>query len=146
MNKDLDHLKLLGILHTVWGIISIVIGLIFGLIYVGLGVAAMNSRDVSEESGVSAGAVGGLLIGVGVFALIVAVVYGVLVMMAGGKLRAQRGYGFCFFVAIVDLLGFPSIILGIFTLVVLSRPTVKDLFKGGQIPGSAAQAVPPGAS
>jgi hypothetical protein len=72
--------------------------------------------------------------------LIAAVIYGILMLMAGGKLRKQRGYGFCFFVAIVDLLGFPSIILGIFTLIVLNRPTVKELFKGGAMPpGAAAQ-------
>jgi ABC-type phosphate transport system permease subunit len=147
MNKDLDHLKLLGILHIVWGILSILLGLIFGLIYVGIGASAIASpNNYSEDSGISAGAVGGIFIGVGIVALVVALIYGILIIMAGGKLRKQRGYGFCFFVAIVDLLGFPSIILGIFTLIVLSRPTVKALFKGGSVPGSAAQAIPPAAS
>jgi ABC-type phosphate transport system permease subunit len=147
MNKDLDHLKLLGILHTVWGILSIVLGLIFGLIYIGIGASTMASpNSFSEDSGISASAFGGIFIGVGIVALIVALIYGILLMMAGGKLRKQQGYGFCFFVAILDLLGFPSIILGIFTLIVLNRPTVKALFKGGSIPGSTAQAIPPAAS
>ena len=52
-------------------------------------------------------------------------------IMAGGKLRKQRAHGFCFFVSILDLFGFPSLVLGIFTLIVLIRPTVKELFQGG---------------
>jgi len=54
-----------------------------------------------------------------------------LLFPRGGMLRKQRGYGFCFFISILDLFGFPSIVLGIFTLIVLIRPTVKQLFKGG---------------
>jgi ABC-type phosphate transport system permease subunit len=145
MNKDLDHLKLLGVLHTIWGLLSIVFGLIFGIIYIGIGVAAAASPNTtSEDSSMSSGAVGGIFIGLGIVFLVAALIYGILMIMAGGKLRKQRGYGFCFFVGILDLLGFPSIILGIFTLMVLSRSTVKELFKGGgAISGSTAQAIPP---
>jgi hypothetical protein len=143
MNKDLDHLKLLGVLHTIWGILAIVFGLIFGIIYIGIGVATAASPNTATDTGMSAGAFGGIFIGLGIGFLVAAVIYGILMLLAGGKLRKQRGHGFCFFVGILDLLGFPSIILGIFTLMVLSRPTVKELFKGGAVSGSAVQAVPP---
>jgi hypothetical protein len=145
MNKDLDHLKLLGILHTIWGILAILFGLLFGIMYIGIGAAAAASPNTTtDDSGMSSGVFGGIFIVLGIVFLVAAVIYGILMIMAGGKLRKQRGYGFCFFVAILDLLGFPSIILGIFTLIVLNRPTVKELFKGGAIPpGSAAQTVPP---
>ncbi len=143
MNKDLDQLKLLGILHTIWGILAIVFGVIFGIIYVVTGIAFATS-PTSDESTMSSGAAGTIFIVLGVVFLVFAVIYGILMIMAGGKLRKQRGYGFCFFVAILDLLGFPSIILGIFTLMVLSRPTVKALFKGEALPpDSATQVVPP---
>jgi hypothetical protein len=138
MNKDLDHLKLLGILHTVWGILAILFGLLFGILYIGLGAAAAASPNTTtDDSGLSSSAFGGIFIVLGIVFLVAAMIYGILMMMAGGKLRKQRGYGFCFFVAIVDLLGFPSIVLGIFTLIVLNRPTVKELFRGGPVPPAA---------
>jgi hypothetical protein len=138
MNRDLEHLKLLGILHTIWGVLAILFGLLFGIMYIGIGAAAAASpNSTTDDSGMSSGAFGGIFIVLGIVFLVAAVIYGVLMIMAGGKLRKQRGYGFCFFVAIVDLLGFPSIILGIFTLIVLNRPTVKELYKGGAIPPGA---------
>jgi hypothetical protein len=140
MNKDFEHLKLLGILHTIWGILAILFGLLFGIMYIGIGAAAaVSPNSTTDDSGMSSGAFGGIFIVLGIVFLVVAVIYGILMVVAGGKLRKQRGYGFCFFVAIVDLLGFPSIMLGIFTLIVLNRPTVKELFKGGIPPGAAVQ-------
>jgi hypothetical protein len=142
MNKDLDQLKLLGILHIVWGVLAILFGILFGVLYIGIGAAAAASPNSTAEDQMSSGAVGGIFIVLGIVFLIAAVIYGILMLMAGGKLRKQRAYGFCFFMAIVDLLGFPSIILGIFTLIVLSRPTVKTLFRGGVVPpGAAAETV-----
>jgi hypothetical protein len=139
MNKDLDHLKILGILHTIWGILAILFGLLFGIMYIGIGAAAAASpNSTTEDTGMSSGTFGGIFIVIGIVFLGAAAIYGILLIMAGGKLRKQRGYGFCFFVAILDLLGFPSIILGIFTLIVLNRSTVKELFKGGAIPPGAA--------
>jgi hypothetical protein len=141
MNKDIDHLKLLGILHTIWGVLAILFGLLFGIMYIGIGAAAAASPNTtSEETGMPAGTFAGIFIVLGIVFLVLAVIYGILMIMAGSKLRQQRGYGFCFFVSILDLLGFPSIILGIFTLIVLNRPTVKELFKGGVLPpGATAQ-------
>ena len=57
--------------------------------------------------------------------------------MAGGKYRKhQRGYWFCFVLAIITLLNFPiGTILGIFSLIVLRRPSVKALFQAGSFTG-----------
>jgi hypothetical protein len=67
--------------------------------------------------------------------------------MAGGKYRKhQGGYWFCFILAIVTLVigGIPGIVLGIFSLIVLSRASVKALFKGETLPGAGTQvAMPP---
>ena len=54
MNKDLDHLKLLGILHTIWGILTILFGLLFGIMYIGIGAAAAASPNTTtDDSGMS---------------------------------------------------------------------------------------------
>jgi hypothetical protein len=141
MNKDLNHLKLLGILHTVWGILAILCGLLFGIMFIVLG--ANPSVEISGN--MSPEAAHGFFMLVGAVAVGLSSIYGILMLVAGGKLRKQRGYGFCFFVAILDLFGFPGIILGIFTLIVLLRPTVKQLFKGGAPlpPITPAQVVSP---
>ena len=106
---------------------------------------AFGSNSDTEISGnLSPEAAHQIFLVVGVAVMVLSVIYGILMIMAGGMLRKQRGYGFCFFISILDLLGFPSIILGIFTLIVLLRPTVKELFKGGGAlpPVTAAQTVP----
>jgi hypothetical protein len=127
MNKDLDHLKLLGIFHTVWGVLAILFGLAFGTLYIALGANA----NLEISGNLSPGTAHEIFIVAGIAAIALSLVYGILMIVAGGMLRKQRGYGFCFFVSILDLFGFPSLILGIFTLIVLVRPTVKGLFKGG---------------
>jgi hypothetical protein len=126
MNKDLDHLKLLGILHTIWGLLVILGGLLFGLLYIVL--ASAGNMEVSGN--VSPETARGIFLGIGIAAIVLSTIYGIVAMIAGGKLRKQRAYGLCFFIGILDLLSFPGIVLGIFTLIVLMRPTVKELFKG----------------
>ena len=141
MNKDLDHLKLLGILHTIWGVLAILGGSLFGLLYIVL--ASGGNMEVSGN--LSPEAARGIFVGVGIVAFVLSAIYGILLIIAGGKLRKQRAYGFCFFVGILDLLTFPGIVLGIFTLIVLMRATVKELFKGHGAPPSlkSAQAASP---
>jgi hypothetical protein len=141
MNKDLNHLKLLGTLHITWGVLAILFGLLFGIIYVAIG--ANTSVEISGN--ISPNAAHEIFLVIGIAAVVLSSIYGILMIMAGGMLRKHRGYGFCFFVSILDLLGFPSLILGIFTLIVLVRPTVKELFKGGGAlpPVTTAQTVSP---
>jgi hypothetical protein len=139
MNKDLSHLKLLGVLHTIWGVLAILFGLAFGILYIALGANA----NVEISGNLSPGTAHEIFMVVGIVVIVLSSIYGILMMVAGGMLRKQRGYGFCFFVSILDLLSFPGIVLGIFTLIVLLRPTVKELFKGGGAlpPVIAAQTV-----
>jgi hypothetical protein len=141
MNKDLNHLKLLGIFHTVWGILAILFGLLFGIVYIAIG--ANSSLEISGN--LRPETAHQIFQVVGLVALVLSSIYGILMIIAGGKLRKQRSYGFCFFVSILDLFGFPSIVLGIFTLMVLVRPTVKDLFKAGGVrpPVTTARTVLP---
>ncbi|MBV8215696.1 MAG: hypothetical protein JOZ08_20975 [Verrucomicrobia bacterium] len=149
MEKDLEHLKLLGIFHYIWGALSLVGGLLIGGYFLVIGLVLLTnppSSTSSEDSG-SASVAGGVLIGVGAVLFLIVVVYGVLTLMAGGKYRKhQGGYWFCFILAIVTLVvgGIPGIVLGIFSLMVLSRESVKTLFKGQALPGTGGViATPP---
>ena len=148
MEKDLEHLKLLGIFHYIWGALSLIGGIFIGGYFLVIGIILMNNPPTStssEDSG-TAGAVGGILIAVGVVLFLVVVVYGILTLMAGGKYRKhQGGYWFCFILAIVTLVigGIPGIVLGIFSLIVLSRESVKVLFRGQSLPGTGTVVAPP---
>jgi ABC-type phosphate transport system permease subunit len=149
MEKDLDHLKLLGIFHYIWGGLSLVGALFIGGYFLVIGIVLMNNPSTSSatEDPATATAVGGILIGVGIVLFLVVLVYGILTLMAGGKYRKhQGGYWFCFILAIVTLVigGIPGIVLGIFSLIVLGRESVKALFKGQSLPGTAGViATPP---
>ena len=148
MEKDLEHLKLLGIFHYIWGALSLIGGIFIGGYFLVIGVILMNNPPTStssEDSG-TASMAGGILIGVGVVLFLVVVVYGILTLMAGGKYRKhQGGYWFCFILAIVTLVigGIPGIVLGIFSLIVLSRESVKTLFRGQSLPGTGSMVATP---
>jgi ABC-type phosphate transport system permease subunit len=148
MEKDLEHLKLLGIFHYIWGALSLLGGIFIGGYFLVIGVILMNNPPTStssEDSG-TASMAGGILIGVGVILFLVVVVYGILTLMAGGKYRKhQGGYWFCFILAIVTLVigGIPGIVLGIFSLIVLSRDSVKTLFRGQSLPGTGSMVATP---
>ena len=148
MEKDVEHLKLLGIFHYILGGLSLLGGLFIGAYFLVIGFVLMSnpsSSTSSEDSG-SASVAGGILIGVGVVLFLIFVVYGVLTLMAGGKYRKhQGGYWFCFILAIVTLIlgGIPGIVLGIFSLIVLSRESVKALFRGQSLPGTSGAVVTP---
>jgi ABC-type phosphate transport system permease subunit len=148
MEKDLEHLKLLGIFHYIWGALSLIGGIFIGGYFLVIGIILMNNPPTStssEDSG-TASMAGGILIGVGVLLFLIVVVYGILTLMAGGKYRKhQGGYWFCFILAIVTLVigGIPGIVLGIFSLIVLSRESVKTLFRGQSLPGTGSMVATP---
>ena len=148
MEKDLEHLKLLGIFHYIWGALSLLGGIVIGGYFLVIGIILMNNPPTStssEDSG-TASMAGGILIGVGIVLFFIVVVYGILTLMAGGKYRKhQGGYWFCFILAIVTLVigGIPGIVLGIFSLIVLSRDSVKALFRGQSLPGTGSMVATP---
>jgi hypothetical protein len=148
MEKDLEHLKLLGIFHYIWGALSLLGGIVIGGYFLVIGIILMNNPPTStssEDSG-TASMAGGILIAVGVVLFFIVVVYGILTLMAGGKYRKhQGGYWFCFILAIVTLVigGIPGIALGIFSLIVLSRDSVKALFRGQSLPGTGSMVATP---
>ena len=149
MEKDLDHLKLLGIFHYIWGGLSLLGGLFVGAYFLFFGIVLMSnpqSSSSSADESASTGMAGGILIGVGIVLFLIVVVYGILTLMAGGKYRKhQGGYWFCFILAIVTLIigGIPGIVLGIFSLIVLSRESVKALFRGQSLPGTGSVVATP---
>lgn len=88
-----------------------------------IGLEVDNRWDVPTE------AVGGSLIAIGVGLILVAWTIAGFLFAAGRKLDQRRGYAYCLLAAIVETVLFPlGTILGIFTILVLLRDSVRRSF------------------
>lgn len=89
--------------------------------------------------------VGFAFIGIGLVLTLVMVTIALLIIFAGYKLGRASNWTFCFVVACLECLWMPlGTVLGVFTLVVLCRNSVKDRFQGRyQDPDPTDTAPPP---
>ena len=117
MDKNIEQLRLLEIFHYPWTILACS-GLLGGVVSVLLG---LSEAGVARE----------IIIGLGIYMIIVyglSIPLSILVIIC---YRKRRGYGFCVGVAIFWCvatcpLGLP---LGIFALLTLNRDSIKSLFR-----------------
>lgn len=124
--RDSDHLRLLGIFYYVSAGLT-GMGLLVGMIYLVLGVVLGGvAMADGEEEAVIMGAVFG---GTGLLIVLLTGVMIVLEIMAGRCLMSDRGRVFCMVVAALNCMSFPTgTVLGVFTFIVLSRPSVQARF------------------
>lgn len=125
-SDDLDHLRLLSIFHY---ILAVLVGLmsllpIFQLAIMGL---------VLSESGVEGEPAAQLALSVMAVFLVAMILAGlafaVCLGLAGRYLASRTHYTFCLVMAALSCLMVPvGTVLGIFTILVLLRPTVKERF------------------
>jgi len=126
MNQDLEHLNLLSIFHYVVGGLTALFAC-FPLIhfFVGLGIASGAFDDTPGEArllGVGLMVFSGLFIASG-WALAAAMI------MVGRFLNRRTRHTFCLVVAGIECIFMPfGTVLGVFTIVVLMRDSVKTLF------------------
>lgn len=134
MNQDDEHLKLLSIFHYVVAGLTALFAC-FPLIhfFVGMGIATGAFDDTPGEArilGVGLMVFAGLLILSG-WAL------AAVILTAGRFLSAQTNHTFCLVVAGIECIFMPiGTVLGVFTIIVLMRESVKALFDA--VPTTAA--------
>lgn len=146
--EDENHLNLLAIFHYVLGGLTMLGGIVFLIWVVFGGLIAAAGAGASRTSGDAAGAqiAGGLFVFFGLLGVTVCFVAGGLKVWAGRCLQAKHGYTFATVMACLECLHMPlGTALGIFTLVVLSRPSVRAMFAGeAPLPaGDPVYAAPP---
>ncbi len=133
MNQDLQHLKLLSIFHYVVGGLLAVCSC-FLLIYLAMGVAFVAAPP-SPSAGAPPSELGWFIIVFSTLGLLFGWTWAVCVMVAGWSLHRRKHYIFCIVMAGIVCLFQPfGTILGVFTLIVLLRPSVKQLFETGKRP------------
>jgi hypothetical protein len=126
---DNEHLKLLSIFHYVVGgmaaffacipIIHLVIGLFF----------ILAPEKFGQGSQQPPAFIGWFFVVFASIFILLGWVFAVLVLVAGRFIARRKYYPYCFIVACVECLFMPfGTVLGVFTILVLNRQSVKGLF------------------
>jgi ABC-type branched-subunit amino acid transport system permease subunit len=140
MNQDKEHLQLLAIFHYV---VAGLAGLFsfFPLLYTTIGAififaarhgTAKPGEDLAPEF------LGWIFAVLGSLLFLIGIAMAICILIAGRSLALRKHYSFVLVMACIECLFIPfGTILGVFTIVVLSRESVKALFStaAAQTPG-----------
>lgn len=126
MTNDYEHLRLLSIFHYVVGGLAAVFSL-FPVIHLVMGIAMVTGRMDAEQDAVW---FGWLFILFAAGMIVVGLSFAACLIVAGRFLSRRVHYTFCFVMAALACMFFPfGTVLGVFTIIVLSRTGVKELFE-----------------
>lgn len=128
-NTDAEHLRLLAIFHyIVSGLAAFfacipVIHLVIGLFMI------FAPQRFGPGNNQPPAFIGWFFVGMASFIITAGWTFAILVLIAGRLIARRKHYQFCFVVACVECIFMPfGTVLGVFTILVLNRSTVKQLF------------------
>jgi hypothetical protein len=126
-NQDLDHLRLLSIFHyVVAGVIALFS--LFPVIHLAMGLFILFGGFADEEP-VPARLIGALFVAFPLVIIACGMTLAICVALAGRYLARRRKYLFCMVVAGIECMFMPfGTVLGVFTIIVLMRDSVKTRF------------------
>src|SRR5437762_4150234 len=131
MNRDKEHLQLLAIFHYVVAGLAALFSF-FPLLYTTVGaififVARHGTAKPGEE--LPPEFVGWIFVVIGSLLFLVGIGIAICILIAGRSLAKHTHYWFAFAMACIECVFIPfGTILGVFTIIVLSRESVKTLF------------------
>lgn len=132
---DQSQLDALGIAHYVVGAVGVLFACM-PLIHMGIGLSViLNKGPVAADMNTAPNMpltpemFGWLFFLLGAFFFLIGQTIAICLILAGRYLRRRTHYMFCFVVACVACIAFPiGTALGVFSLIVLNRPSVKVIF------------------
>jgi hypothetical protein len=129
MNEDREYLKLLSIFHYVVGGLAALFAC-FPIIYIAVGILAVYAPGTMDSEGDALPALfGWIFIIVGAGLILLGWAFAVFMIIAGRYLARQVHYLFCMVVAAIECIFMPfGTVLGVFTIIVLVKPSVKKMF------------------
>jgi hypothetical protein len=133
-SEDIQHLRLLSIFHYVAAGILAVFSF-FPIIHLMIGIAIVTGAFDELENGTPPPAFFGWMFTIipGAF-ILCGFSMAICVAIAGRRLKCNRSYMYCLVIAGIECVFMPfGTVLGVFTIIVLMRPTVKGLFGVDQI-------------
>ena len=128
MKEDLQYLRWLSIAHTIVAGIVALFGC-FPIIHLVIGILMLGGH-LQDAHGNGPPAIFGLLF-VGIAATMIAMFWALAValLVVARRLSEHRGHTFCLVVAAVECMFVPiGTVLGVLTIIVLMRPSVRTLF------------------
>ena len=129
MNKDLEHLRVLAIFHYVVGGLAALFACI-PVIHLVVGIAMVTGRFDADTGGPGEAMMLGWFIILFAAAFILAGwTFALCLILAGRSLSRRKHYTFCLVMAGLACMFMPfGTVLGVFTIIVLVRDSVKKLF------------------
>jgi len=129
VSRDAEHLQILSIFHHVLallvGLLSLLpsLHLVFGIVMISGEIT--DGEPIGELVGWFVAVLAGL-------AMLAGMTFAVCLVIAGRSLMRRRRYTFCLIVAGLSCVLMPfGTVLGVFTILVLVRPSVRELFEDG---------------
>jgi hypothetical protein len=137
MDQDAEHLRLLSIFHYVVAGMTALFAC-FPCIYLVLGILFVSGAlDHGKGNEAPPASVGWLLIAIAGVLILTGWSVAIAILVAGRFLARRAHYLYCFVVAAIECILMPfGTVLGVFTIIVLSRTSVRSLFPA-RSPGAA---------
>lgn len=129
MDQDEKNLDLLALFHFILGPLTALGSLVF-LIHVFVGISMLKGTLESGPNPPPEG-FGWLFVIMGLLAIILGWTLGILMIIAGRKLKRRESRTFCIVIAAIECILTPlGTVLGVFTLITLTKASVIQLFAG----------------
>lgn len=131
-NRDLEHLRLLSIFHYVTAGICAFFSC-FPFIHIALGLMFIITPETFDGPNPPPPFLGWLFVIAGSLFVLAGWTLTILLIVAGRSLKGRKRRLFCLIVAGISCLFMPvGTVLGVFTIIVLCRPTVRALFEASK--------------
>ncbi|MFY0604257.1 MAG: hypothetical protein JXQ93_09920 [Flavobacteriaceae bacterium] len=128
-----NNLGTFRILFLVKGILTLLASLLFlGYAFIGYFINdfsefSENSENIPFNPSIIFAIIGGI-------GFVITIAFGILTLYASKYLKELKNYNFIFVVAILNCLtGILGILLGVFTLIEINKPEVKELFQKNKL-------------
>ncbi len=127
---DDEHLRLLSIFYYVKGGISALFACI-PMIHVVLGLVMVVAPHVFGQGKDAPPAfIGWIFVVLGLSIIFIGWTFAALTLIAGRCLARRKHYNYCLVVGCLECLSIPfGTVLGVFTIIVLNRASVKEMFR-----------------
>ncbi|QDU71829.1 hypothetical protein [Mucisphaera calidilacus] len=131
-DRDVEHIKLLSIFHYIVGGLCCLFASVF-LFYIIMGLTLILAPVAIDDLPMPAPILGLIVLLLGSIPLISGWTIGILTILSGRSMRAFRARTFSIIIACVSCLFIPlGTILGVFTLIVLTRRSVVERYNNPQ--------------
>jgi hypothetical protein len=125
---DIEHIRLLAIFHFILGALAGLCGCL-PIFHLAVGIAMVSGSLPQGQGPPPPPGMGWVFIVFAAAGMLYAWALAIGLVSAGFMLQRRRGYLFCLVMAGIACLWMPmGTVLGVFTFIVLLRPSVKELF------------------